>query len=378
MKHSEILIIGGGVIGLSIARELHRRGAGRITVVDRSSFGLESSWAAGGMLGPQAEAEETGLFFDFCSASRDLYPDLAAELLEETGVDIELDRTGTLYVALTGHDANALERRFEWQKAEGLSVEPLSAEEVRRREPFISPDVRFGLYFADDWQVDNRKLVSAFKRYAYLNGITLAENTKIDRLIVDGDRVVGAAGDQEFRAGHTILATGAWTSLIKIGVGEMPFRVEPVRGQMVVFQLAKRLFSHVIYSTRGYIVPRLDGRVLAGSTSEKVGFDKSTTEEAATGLRAMASEIAPSTAGLPTADHWSGLRPYVFDGFPVIGNLSGLDGLTIATAHYRNGILLAPLTARLVGDSVLNADKDGLPREFAPGRFRLSGVVARS
>ena len=373
--NSEILIIGGGVIGLVVARELHKRGVGRITLVERGVCGEESSWAAGGMLGPQAEADEGGAFFDICSASRDLYPALAAELLDETGIDIELDRSGTLYLAFTDDDVIELHERFKWQRKSGLPVEHLSAEAARRMEPFISPDVRGALFFPNDWQVDNRKLLAALKRYAEINGIEIVENTWVERLTVDGGRVTGAETDsQKFTADQTVLATGAWTSLIKLGLADLPFKIEPVRGQMIVFQTTRRLFQHVVYSRRGYIVPRLDGRILAGSTSENSGFDKSVTESAADTLREMATEISPNLASLPMADHWSGLRPYAPDGLPVLGPVEGSRGVFVATAHYRNGILLAPWTAKVVADSLIDGRSLEYLGLFDPDRFRLRGV----
>ena len=371
----QVLVVGGGVIGLSIARELRRSGAGRIILLEKGVCGEEASWAAAGMLGPQAEANERSLFFDICSASRDLYPQFAADLLAETGIDIELDKAGTLYLAFNDADVREIRERYEWQRAAGMNVTILSADEVRRAEPFISPDVREALFFPNDWQVDNRKLLAALKRYAELSDIEILVNTEVERLTVEGATVIGAETNNEvFRADTTVLATGAWTSLIKLGRAEMPFHVEPIRGQVITFQTAKRLFQRVIYSPRGYIVPRADGRVLAGSTTEKVGFDKTLTDSAAGSLREMASEIAPSTAGLAMADHWSGLRPFAMDSMPVIGQLCGLGSLTIATAHYRNGILLAPWTAKVVaGDQGSEYLK-----VFGPDRFRLRGVRSAS
>ncbi len=371
---SDILIVGGGVIGLAIARELHKRGHDQITLVEKGRCGEESSWAAGGMLGPQAETDEDGVFYDICSASRDLYPALAAELLHETGIDIELDKSGTLYLALSDDDVPHIRSRFDWQRKAGMRVEHLSADEARRAEPFISPDVIEALFFPNDWQVDNRKLLSALIRSAELNGIEIKEGVDIQRLVVEDNSVIGAESDDErFFAAQTILATGAWTSLIKLGVASMPFRVEPVRGQIVTFQTAKRLFQRVIYSPRGYIVPRMDGRVLAGSTTENVGFDRSLTDDAAAALRRMSNEIAPSTAGLPIVDHWSGLRPFVMDSMPVVGGISGIERLSIATAHYRNGILLAPWTAQVVGESI-DGTEPGILSVFGPDRFQLKGV----
>lgn len=142
----KILIIGGGIVGLSIARELHKHGARHITLIDKGLCGEEASWAAGGMLGPQAEADEAGAFFDICSASRDLYPQFAMELLDETGIDIELDRSGTLYLAFTDTDVREIRERYEWQRAAGMNIEHWSADEARRAEPFISPDVREALF----------------------------------------------------------------------------------------------------------------------------------------------------------------------------------------------------------------------------------------
>ena len=371
----DVLIIGGGVIGLSIARELHKSGAKRITLLEKGVCGEEASWAAAGMLGPQAEVDEAGVFFDLCCESRDLYPAFADEFLDETGVDIELDRAGTLYLAFTDDDVAEVHKRFKWQLKAGLPIEHLSADETRRVEPFVSPDVRGALLFPNDWQVENRKLIAALKRYAEINGIKIFENTRVERLSVEGQHVVGAETDVgSIIADKTVLATGAWTSFIKLGDVEMPVKIEPVRGQMIAFQAAKRLFQHVIYSRHGYMVPRLDGRILAGSTSENAGFDKSVTESAALSLREMATEISPSINGLEITDSWAGLRPYALDGLPVLGSLGGIEDLFIATAHYRNGILLAPLTAKLVAENLVNGTDSEFFTTFGADRFRLRGV----
>src|SRR5688572_4743603 len=155
----DILIIGGGVIGLSIARELHKAGFRKTKVIEKGACGMESSWAAAGMLGPQAEADECGPFFDFCCESRDLFPGLADELREETGIDIELDRTGTLSLAFDHEGRKELSQRSRWQGEAGLEHETLSPKELVELEPRISSRVQFGLYFPKDWQVENRKLL---------------------------------------------------------------------------------------------------------------------------------------------------------------------------------------------------------------------------
>lgn len=365
-------MIGGGVIGLAIARELHKKGVKHITLLEKGTVGQESSWAAAGMLGPQAEANEGGAFFDMTVVSRDLYPAFAAELLEETGVDIELDRAGTLYLAFTDDDVSELHERFRWQRKAGLEVEHLSAADARKAEPFVSPDVRGALFFPKDWQVENRKLLTALRRYAEINGIEIHENTQVERLIVEDAKITGAeTGSGTFLADKTVLATGAWTSLIKLGIADLPVKVEPVRGQILAFRTAQRMFQRVIYSRRGYIVPRVDGRILTGSTSENAGFDKSVTESAAVRLREIAFEIAPSISGLPIAGQWAGLRPFAVDGLPVLGGIAGVEGLFIATAHYRNGILLAPLTARIAADRLVDGTDSTYFADFGLDRFSL-------
>jgi glycine oxidase len=371
----DILIVGGGVIGLSIARELHKRGVERISVLDAGPCGGEASWAAAGMLGPQCEADEGGAFFDLCISSRDLYPALAEELLDETGVDIELDRAGTLYLAFTDDDILTIRRRYEWQSSSGLAVEHLSANEVRSAEPFMSPDVLEALYFPGDWQVDNRKLCTALRRFCHVNGITIRAHSRVNSLVEEGDRVTGVNSQTgSYKADEVVIAAGAWTSELELGESVAPVKVEPIRGQMITMHTAKRLFERVAYSSRGYLVPRRDGRILAGSTTEKVGFNPDTTDEAVTSLFTMACGIAPSLANLEIADRWAGLRPRSEDGLPIIGRIKATDGLYLATGHYRNGILLAPVTARLAAEGLLKPESAS-PDTFGPERFRLKSAL---
>ncbi len=371
---SDILIIGGGVIGLSIARELRRKGAGRITVVDQSVCGRAASWAAAGMLGPNIEAQG-GPFFDLCCESRDIYPQLAEELFAETGIDIELDRTGTLFVAFGDGDAGRLLEKCRQQSAAGIATEIIAAADLARLEPSLSTDIKIAAFYPDDWQVENRKLVAALRSYAENNDVELIENTRVDKLIVDGARVTGAETENgRVSAGQTVLATGAWTSLIKLGDAEMPFQLEPVRGQIIAFRPPRPMLRHVVESKYGYLVPRRDGRLLAGSTSEDAGFDHSTTDEAVGDLRSMAERLLPDLTRMEIADKWAGLRPFAADGLPVLGRVAGIDGLSIATAHYRNGILLAPVTARICADVLIDGVESEYFSVFRPDRFQPRGV----
>lgn len=371
-KTQDVLIIGGGVIGLSIARRLHKKGVREITVLERGAVGQEASYAAAGMLAPHAETDKRDDFFHLCDESNKLYPAFAAELFEETGVDIELDRNGTLYLAFTDEDVKEIRHRFAWQKGVNLEVEHLSAEETRRLEPFVSPDAREALFFPNDWQVENRRLLAALQKYAALNRIEIVENAAVENLLIKNEKICGAAiKDKKLHAEKVVLATGAWTSLIKAGGFSMP-KIKPVRGQILSFKTAKRLFTRVIYSPRGYLVPRRDGRILAGATVEDVGFDKSVTLAGISFVRENALEIAPSLVNLDVAEKWAGLRPFAADGFPVIGAFPEIENLFVAAAHYRNGILLAPQTAKILADRIIGNSESEYLKIFSPRRFQAA------
>jgi glycine oxidase len=375
---SKVLIIGGGVIGLAIARSLHKKGFNEITILERGEIGKESSFAAAGMLAPQAETDKIDDFFHLCNESNLLYPKFAKELLEETGVDIELDQNGTLYLAFHEGDVEEIRRRFEWQKSAGLQVEYLTARQIKQAEPFVSPDVLEGLFFPNDWQVENRKLLAALIKYAELNEIKIIENAKVENLLIENEKAIGAeTSDYKYSGENVIIATGAWTSLIKAGEIPMP-KIKPIRGQMMSFHTAKRLFQRVIYSPRGYIVPRKLGRILAGATVEDVGFDKNITEEGIEFIRQNALEISPSLASLPLDEKWSGLRPFAENGLPILGSFPQCGKLFIATAHYRNGILLAPLTAEITANKIAKISDSKYLEIFGLNQFENSAKSVAS
>lgn len=362
---SSILIIGGGVIGLSLARQFHKKGFDKITILEKGFIGQEASIAAAGMLAPQAETNEADTFFHFCNESNKLYPQFAEELLDETGVDIELDQNGTLYLAFDENDSKEIRKRYEWQKNAGLEVEHLTAQETHKLEPFVSPDSIESLFFPNDWQIENRKLLKALKKYAELNGIEIIEQTEVEKLNTTNGKIesVETKIGEKHLADVVILATGAWTSLIK-GVGLNLPKVKPIRGQMISFHTAKRLFTRVIYSPRGYIVPRKLGRILVGATVEDVGFENETTENGIETVWENGVEISPSLENLPIDKKWSGLRPFANYGLPILGKIPETENLYTATAHYRNGILLAPLTAKILAEKITNGKDSEFLKKF--------------
>jgi glycine oxidase len=384
----DAIVVGGGVIGLSVARELARRGA-RVCLIERGELGAEASWAAAGMLAPQVEADRADEFFAFAAASRDAYPDFARALWGESGVDIELDRTGTLYLTFTEEDEEECARRFRWQTRAGLQVERLTAGEVRALEPRVSEQVRSALRFPLDGQVENRRLVSALAKSCAGFGVEVCTQTSVTSIKVERGHAVGVetSRGEDVRADAVVVACGAWSSLVMPldvssarnivgGSDETRPRIEPVRGQMLCYAPAAGgapLVRHVVYSPRGYLVPRRDGRLLAGTTTEHAGFDKSLTGAGRQAIQTYAREIAPSVDELTLSDAWAGLRPHCgADDWPVIGAYGDdVPNLFYATGHYRNGILLAPQTGALVADMILNHGVvPAMLKPFTPERFR--------
>ena len=360
------MVIGGGVIGLSIARELRRRGAGRLSVLERGRCGEEASWAAAGMLAPNAETHEEGPFFRFCTDSNALYPDFAAQLFKETGIDIELDRTGTLFLSFGEDDDRVISEKYEWQRGAGIEVERLTVEGVWKLEPEVSGSVRGGLLYHGDWQVENRKLVQALRRSCELSGVSIREGVEATELVSEGNKVVGVRTSHgEISVDTVVVANGSWACSLLGGSA-----IRPIRGQMISLRRGSgRVIEHVIYSSHGYVVPRADGRVLVGATVEDVGFRKEVMPEAIEELRDAALEIAPALGNFDIKEAWSGLRPFAADGLPVIGWVPGREGLFVATGHFRNGILLAPITGAIAADAITGRGGSEYLEAFGSERF---------
>lgn len=361
-----VLIIGGGVIGLAAARELRLAGAGRVTVLERGRAGHEASWAAAGMLAPDAETETVDAMYRLCRRSNELYPEFAASLFDETGIDIELDRTGTICVAFSNDDSEHLRRRMAAQQTAGINAELLSSTDIGGLESSLSRDVVGGVLYPDNGQVENRKLVAALLEFARQNSIEVHENSPADKLVIRNGKAVGiSVKGKSLEADAIVIAAGAWQSelLDKADVRCPP--VTPVKGQVIAYERVSSL-RHVVYGAGGYLVPRRDGRLLVGATVEDAGFNTEVTPEGVLSLRNSAERLLPGLAGREPDDKWAGLRPFAAGGEPVIGAVPGVSGLFVAAGHYRNGILLAPVTARLITDAVLKGSSPEIGRPFLP------------
>jgi glycine oxidase len=343
-ERAEVLVVGGGVVGCAIALRLRDRGLD-VAVVDRGEPGREASWAAGGILAPQVEAHGPGPFVDLMRAGVARWRGFADELRARAGLDVGWRDDGTLQLAADDDEAVALEAIARWQRGAGLSVEVVDARALAALEPALAP-ARLALRFGEGQQVDTRAAVAALVSACVRAGVRFVRG-EVRRLRHDGRRVLGIDGDGGPRdAAQVVVAAGAWSTQLD-GVPMPPGAVTPVRGQMIELRAPSPPVRHVVFGAGGYLVPRADGRVLVGSTEERVGFAKEVTAAGLGTLCARTARLCPGLAALPVADHWAGLRPASADALPYIGG-TALAGLWMCSGHFRNGVLLAPLSAEIV------------------------------
>jgi glycine oxidase len=366
-----VAIIGGGVIGLAIAWRLAQRGA-EVTVFDKGQAGSGASHAAAGMLAAHLEAEprEENLVA-LNRASQQMWPAFAGELEAASGMSVDMRTEGTLLLALTGDDQSRLKHILAFQKSLGLPLDWLTAAEVRRREPHLASTISGAIFSPQDHQVDNRSVAAALRGAALKAGVTLNENTPVERVVTNDSRVTGVvAGGQTVPADIVILAAGAWSR----GIAGLPASslppVRPVKGQMLALRMDPQapLLTHVVWAPGAYLVPRKDGRLLIGATVEENGFDPHLTAGGQLALLEATWRALPGIEELPIHEQWVGFRPGSRDDAPIIGE-SSLPGLVYATGHYRNGILLTPITADAVASLVMEGKADPRVANFSFARF---------
>lgn len=363
-----VVVVGGGVIGYATARELALRGHD-VHLHDRGPETERASWAAAGMLSPQAEADGADAFLSLLLHSRDLYPRFAAAIERESGLPTGYRDEGTLLVAITEHDEAELRRRHAWQSEAGLTVDWLDRESALRMEPEISPGLRGALRFPGDHQVDSRLLAAALREAAPRAGVRVHERSAVAAVVSRGGRVRGVrlSGGEEVAAEAVVVAGGVASG----GLGGLPRAIpsRPVHGELVAVQTDPPLLQQVVDSPRVYLVPRADGRLIIGATMEEIGLRRRTTARGMQILLTAAMELVPAIGDAPVVDHWSGLRPGTPDGRPILGPDPLLPGLIYATGHYRNGILLAPATATAIADLLEGRSPATDLAPFAPDRF---------
>ena len=363
MAKTEVLIIGGGVMGCATALALARRGAAA-TVLEKSVPGAEASSAAAGILGAQLEAHGDGPMTRLCIESRARYAAWVAGLEEATRIDVGYRRCGVSRVAYGEEDLAKLVHEATWQREAGFTVEVLGRESAHAAEPALAAEVAGGVRFAEDARVDPPSLLKALRIAAERAGARFQSGAMVKKGGGDHGRARGAALDDGtvLEADATVLAAGSWSSLVE-GAPLAADDVRPARGQIVELLLAAPPLHGVVFGPGCYLVPRDDGRVLVGSTLELVGFRRGVTASAIRDLLTAAIRLVPALAAADLGRSWSSFRPYTKDGLPLLG-ATPVERLVLATGHYRNGILLAPITAEIAAAAAL-----GQPSPFDAAPF---------
>lgn len=362
---ADFIVIGGGVIGMMTARELAQSGA-NVTLVERRQCAQESSWAGGGIVSPLYPWRYTAPVTQLATWSQSSYIHLADELIGETGYDPELRQKG-MFMLSVDDEADALAWAAEFHRP----LRKVDGDFVYRKEPNLAPGVESAIWMPEVASIRNPRLGRSLRESLVINPqITLVEQAEVTGLLLNGERIEGVKTvDGEYRAATTIIAGGAWSGQLLSPLGvELP--VEPVHGQMMLYKAEPGLIDRVVLSGGRYLIPRNDGRILVGSTLERIGFEKRTTDEARASLHETALSIMPALKDYPIEHHWSGLRPGSPEGVPYIGAVPGYEGLWVNAGQFRNGLVLAPASTRLLVDLVMERAPI-----IDPEPYQLSGRV---
>jgi glycine oxidase len=363
-----VLVIGGGIIGCSAAYELAKRGC-RVTVLERGTPGGEASSAAAGLLAPLGDSPDPSPFNRLAIESWRLYPQVVAELREVTGVDVEHMTSGTLYPLASPADVEGARARCSWPLAAEFGVEMVEGAALAALEPALAKDVTAALLVRGDHWVNNQRLVTAYALAAAARGVTVRTGVEVGRILVERGRAVGVLADGErLTADAVLLAAGAWSGGLAADLGaRLP--VGPVRGQMLAVSNVPALISHAMHGDDVYLVPRPSGELLIGATIERVGFERAVTPEGLGALIAQAVALVPEIGRRAITRSWYGFRPAAPDGLPVLGPWPDVADLFVATGHYRNGILLAPVTAAVMAACIVDGKTPDSITPFLPQRF---------
>ena len=352
MRAAEVVIVGGGVIGLSIAYVLSREGV-RPIVLDRAGLGRAASWAGAGMIPPHTERLATNPTVELRSWSAVLYPEWSASLLEETGIDNGYRRTGGVDVASDRAEEDELKTSAGRWKAERIVFERLHPGDFGRVEPALNPDLRAAYFLPDRAQIRNPRHLKALAAALESRGVDLRPGVGALGFEVRSGRVVGVRTEGGvIPCGVCVVAAGPWTAGLLEGLGAGVV-TPPLKGQIVLLKADRPLIRRVVEHGKKYLVPRDDGRILIGATEEDAGFDNRTTDEARRDLVAEAIRLCPILATAEVERSWSGLRPGSVDSKPYLGPAAGLANLIVAAGHKRAGLQLAPASAEVIADLVL-------------------------
>lgn len=349
---TEIALIGGGLIGMLTARYLAQAGAS-VAIYEKGEIGRESSWAGGGILSPLNPWRYDDAVTELARWGQHHYKALAAELLAESGIDPEYLPSGLLLLEV---DAAERARAEAWAGRFDYEMATLDRAAINALQPNLGKTSENALWMPTVAQLRNPRLVQALRKSVELLGVTIHEHCPVKSIHVDEGCVTGIQlSAATVAASQVVVAGGAWSGEILRRQG-VEIAVAPVRGQMLLFRAAPGLLNHIVLAGNHYLIPRADGRILAGSTLEYVGFDKAITAQGRDELYAFATALLPPLAASPVEKQWSGLRPGSADGIPFIGPCGGVAGLYVNAGHFRNGVVTGLASARLLADQLLGLE----------------------
>jgi glycine oxidase len=369
VSHHDVVVIGGGVIGTAIAYNLALQGV-KATILERRHDGGHASMASAGMLHPIERPDSPAPFNQLSALSFALFPDLAADIHERTGVDIGLRRSGWLRVALTEADADELRARFHTAEERGQDATWLTAGEALALEPALSPAVLAGMLLPAGSQVYAPALLRGLTQASAALGATVRTGVDVAALLTRSDAVTGVrlSTGEHIEADHVVVAAGAWSARLLADLN-VALPVVPVRGQILALHSTPAALHHIVFGADVYLAPKSDGSVVVGATYERVGFDDRLTAEGINFLLLHGTRAAPALANATFRAAWVGLRPGSPDGMPVLGNIAQWQNLTIATGHTAEGVLLSPITGRLMAQRILGEGLDMRIDAFGLDRF---------
>ena len=366
MKVADVIIVGGGVIGASIAFELAAEKLD-VLLIDSQQPGREASWAAAGMLSPGPDSPDALPLVPFAKESMRLYPEFIAAVEELSGKTTTFARKGVFEVFTAPNGESERDKMVAQYETLGLSIEPVATDVARKAEPALGPAVRAAAWLPEEATLDPRMLMDALLAAVQNRGIEILVDSPVSSVIVDGNHCTGVvACGRNISAKCIVIAAGCFSGGIDWLGRYAPTR--PIRGQLLAFESKSVGLARTLRSNKAYLVPRPNGRIIAGSTLEDAGFEKHVTPAGVRKILDGVLELAPALANAQLVDAWAGLRPGTPDHLPILGP-TDIRGLYMATGHYRNGILLAPATANLLSRWILGGKPELETERFSPLRF---------
>lgn len=366
---TEVVIVGGGVIGCAIAYHLRKAGA-NVIVVERAEVAAEASSAAAGLLAPLGEIFGPGAYTDLLLASWSLYPELIPTLEETSGMRAEYYCPGSLYTATNAADTVSLREQMAVWESFGAQVTWLAGDEVRAREPLLEPGVEAAIYALQDGSIKPAAVTKAYAGAARQLGVLFRERTEITGIQRNASRVTGVktALGETIGCEHLVIAAGAWSALFGDWLG-FTIPVNPMRGQILSLKQPASPLKHILFGEDVYLVPKLDGTIYVGATVEQAGFDKSVTAEGIAWLLSSAIRLVPVLGSAHIAKIWAGLRPWSPDSRPILGKAPGWENLTLATGHSATGFELSAITGVTIAELVMTGQTPEIIRAFGVARF---------